>query len=315
MKLKSLITIFCFLSASASGVEVESWNITQDAFIDGKVDSSAESVAIRIKHINNIFNYQGDFIISGELYNENVIKFVMSKPENSEVINYLGSKVGGSYSGTWHSSLGSRGDWLVSIDSDDTLIRNCNDILIQNPGSSDGYYTIDPDTSDTGVEAFEVYCDMTTSGGGWTLFASHKDGSSTNGFTTPVIPSHVGVLSDEQWKALRDTMRTGILVKDDKSKIALVSKEKMDPTNPLNIATPWSIDSLKIKNQTMDIWVSKNPSNNRHSLIRFAGSAYPYYSYAGAALYNEGVVKFDIWPYSSDTGAYNEHNSLDLYLK
>ena len=56
MKFKSLITIFCVFSVSASGVEAESWNITQDAFIDGKIDSSAESVAIKIKHINNIFN-------------------------------------------------------------------------------------------------------------------------------------------------------------------------------------------------------------------------------------------------------------------
>ena len=48
-----------------------------------------------------------------------------------------------------------------------TIPTSCADALKQNPGAPSGHYTIDPDRTGTD-KPYDVYCDMTTSGGGWT---------------------------------------------------------------------------------------------------------------------------------------------------
>ncbi|MFH2008831.1 MAG: fibrinogen-like YCDxxxxGGGW domain-containing protein [bacterium] len=62
--------------------------------------------------------------------------------------------------------------WLeVTCSPERKTPRNCSELQAVNPELPSGLYTIDPDGS-AGTAPFEVYCDLETDGGGWTLIAS-----------------------------------------------------------------------------------------------------------------------------------------------
>lgn len=83
----------------------------------------------------------------------------------------------------------------LSINTDP---RSCLDIYNSNTSSASGTYFIDPDGTAGPLAQIQVYCDMTTNGGGWTLVMKQKssDGSTLQGDTAYWTSSATAPLND-----------------------------------------------------------------------------------------------------------------------
>jgi hypothetical protein len=94
------------------------------------------------------------------------------------------------------------------------LGTTCNDVLTTYSTSADGDYVIDPDGLATGLDPFEVTCDMTTDGGGWTEisyaddldFKQHHSGGDGYTYLTDDFEFN---LTDDQITAIQDLSTEG----------------------------------------------------------------------------------------------------------
>ena len=74
---------------------------------------------------------------------------------------------------------------------------DCKDAYEQGQ-TTDGVYTINPDNQ----TAFQVYCDMTNDGGGWTMLQRRFDGSVDFNQTWTICENTFGNLTGEHWLGL-----------------------------------------------------------------------------------------------------------------
>ena len=103
---------------------------------------------------------------------------------------------------------------LPELNGGCALGANCLEVLNNGYSIGDGTYTIDPDGFASGLDPFDVYCDMTTDGGGWTEIAYDADlpfaGHFTGGDQWIYLPNDFSfVLSDDQISAIQQLSTEG----------------------------------------------------------------------------------------------------------
>ncbi|XP_052765595.1 angiopoietin-2-like [Mya arenaria] len=90
-------------------------------------------------------------------------------------------------------------EWRM-CDGAQTKVTDCLDIYRKCPSSPDGVYRVNLWKSKT---AISVYCDMTTSNGGWTVFQNRYDGSEEFYLDLKAYTEGFGKTSAEFWLGLR----------------------------------------------------------------------------------------------------------------
>ena len=194
------------------------------------------------------------------------------------------------------------------------VLRSCREILDNGQSQGDDFYIIDPDGPSGRLDPFEVYCDMTRQEGGWTLYAYHTDGIEVVELDQ-VTKSKPGVMQGERWRAVRDTMITGMMFVDESGKVSILSAAKLTTGNCQNVQNP---ESLIPPGPKSYIWHDEDSrcgvTGQDYSLIMLHGPSYGNYRTAGVSLFQWSAKKFDVWPYKA-TASYGAQNELFYFIK
>ncbi|MCL1089925.1 hypothetical protein L2744_09960 [Shewanella profunda] len=307
-----------FFMASFNCV-ADNWTIQFDELLDGSIENPSE-ILLDATVRKEVFVAEEDTITSGSyLFDKKLISF--SRVNEYSVRYYLGTKKEYGYVGTWYDIDGRSGDWQLLSDSGNNIVkRTCNEILKTGNSVGDGYYTIDPDGEEVGVEPFEVYCDMTNQDGGWTLFAYHKDNIASKNSVETVSPGQLGVMEKMRWQALLASSEEGIMTIDQAGRKAMVTFSTMNKTQEKDRIESLAPDIVKAQY----LWVAQHPTagvNYVSAIIinsQDTSQNNTNYKINGASVYNSGHLKFDVWEYGSSPyggHVYGSIDSLQYYIK
>ncbi len=194
------------------------------------------------------------------------------------------------------------------------LLRSCQEILGNGQSYGDDYYTIDADGPAGRLEPFEVYCDMTRQGSGWTLYAYHTDGIKV--FEVDIVTkTEPGVMQNERWRAVRNNMITGMMFVDEFGRVSTLSAAKLNRGNCQNVQNP---ETLIPPSSVFYIWHDEDSGcdgvGRDYSVVQILGPSFANYKTMGASLWQWSAEKFDIWPYKTDRSD-GDQNELFYFIK
>ena len=194
------------------------------------------------------------------------------------------------------------------------------EILKSGKSTSSGIHLIDPDGAG-GIPPFKAYCDMSHEGGGWTLFANHADGLVSITKKDTVAKNKYGVIENDKWMVLRNSMSEGMMFIDEFGRISTISAAKLNGGNCTKTSTVEDLSNagLAAYNSAGGIWHNENSGCNirggDYSMVQLRGNSYKSFNMAGAALYQQSSVKYDKWPYKNNGASYDEQNKLLYFIK